>query len=100
LSPIDHGHTFATADTVVGHLDPSAPMPPPQPLLGDGLTSADVLPWIGAAKEISRKEFYDMACALPGPWVVEPDAPDALADALVSRVREVASSLPNSLPRA
>jgi hypothetical protein len=33
LWAIDHGHTFATADTIVGHLDPAAPMPPPPPAI-------------------------------------------------------------------
>lgn len=100
LAPIDHGHTFATADTIVGHLDLAAPLPPRDALLCHGLTQTDILPWTNAAEDITRKEFYDMAQSLPAPWVVEPDAPDALADALVARVRHVAATLPNSFPAA
>jgi HipA-like kinase len=100
LAPIDHGHTFATADTIVGHLDPNASMPGRDALLHEGLTSADLLPWIEAAEDISRQEFYDMARSLPAPWVVEPDAPDALADALFARVRRVAEALPSSFSAA
>jgi hypothetical protein len=39
-----------------------------------------------------------MARSLPAPWVVEPDAPEALADALMGRVRHIATALPNSFP--
>jgi hypothetical protein len=87
---IDHGHTLATGDSISGHLDAALPAVPAPSLLSDGLTPADIAPWVDAAQSIRRVEYYEMVQALPGSWIVEPDAPDTIADALFQRAKGLA----------
>lgn len=100
LWPIDHGHTFAVADTLTGNLDPNRPTSPPMPLLAQGVTLGDAQIWIDAAQSIQRSEFYGMVQQLPAAWVVEPDAPEILADVLVTRVRDMKTGLAQHLPES
>jgi hypothetical protein len=83
LWAIDHGHTFAVANSLMGALGPDAPAAIPVSLMRDRLTRAALDPWIHRAANIDRSEFVRMVASVPGQWVVEPDAPEVLADALV-----------------
>lgn len=87
LWAIDHGHTLATADTVHGQFSAEQETVPPLDLLRQRTTSDDLRPWIERAESIDRHEFKRMVDGLPGPWVVEPDAADTLADALFQRAK-------------
>ncbi len=98
LWPIDHGHTFAVADSLTGSVDPDRPAVAPMPLLAGGVALGDTEMWIDAAESIRRSEFYGMVQQLPAAWVVEPDAPDILADALIARVRTLRAGLAQHLP--
>jgi len=100
LWPIDHGHTFAVADTLADHVDPARPAPPPMALLAQDLSPTDLEPWIVAAESIKRREFYSMVQQLPPSWVAEPDAADILADALIERVRHMRDGLGEQLGSA
>jgi len=93
LWPIDHGHTFAVADTLSGNLDPTRLANPPLELLASGLEAADINHWADQIEAIKRSEFHEIVRALPAAWVVEPDAPDLLADALFARAKLVRAEL-------
>jgi len=93
---IDRGNTFTTTNTL-SQLDPSTPIPQPMALLQPGLQMARAEPWIRSAESISRTEFQAMVRGLPAPWIIEPDAPEMLADALVQRVKNLRGLLSNHL---
>jgi hypothetical protein len=93
LWAIDHGHTLATADTLTGSFDHLQPPIPPIALLRQQIGSDDVRPWCESAAALPRLEYKKMVDALPGPWVVEPDAPDTLADILFQRAQNLAQLL-------
>jgi hypothetical protein len=93
LWAIDHGHTLATADTLKGSFDPLKAPVAPIALLRQQIRLDDVQPWCDSAAALPRLEYKKMVDALPGPWVVEPDAPDTLADILFKRAQNLAQLL-------
>jgi hypothetical protein len=93
LWAIDHGHTLATADTLKGTFDPLQASVPPIALLQQHVGREDVRPWCESAAAVPRVEYKKMVDALPGAWVVEPDAPETLADILFARAQNLAQLL-------
>jgi hypothetical protein len=51
------------------------------------VTAERVEPFIAAAEAIPRHELIAMTAGLPAPWVIEPDAPEKIADVLLARVK-------------
>jgi hypothetical protein len=82
--PVDHGHTFAVADSLQSLPQQDAPYPP-FPLLNEGVTRTHLGAWIDRAKGIEQEEFTAMVRTLPPDWIIEPNAPEELAEALYKR---------------
>lgn len=93
LWAIDHGHTLATADMLRGSFDELQPALEPMTLLRQQISADDIEGWCDTAATVSRVEFKQMVDALPGPWVVEPDAPVTLADILFARAQNLGQLL-------
>ncbi len=85
---IDHGHCFAVSDTVSG-LSATQASPAPIPMVQPYITEELAEPFLEAAESIPRAEFAAMASGLPDPWVIEPDAPETIADVLFARARQL-----------
>jgi hypothetical protein len=85
---IDHGHCFAVSDTLTG-LSATQASPAPIPMVQPYLTEELAEPFLKAAEAIPRGEFAAMAAGLPAPWVIEPDAPETIADVLFARARHL-----------
>jgi HipA-like protein len=90
---IDHGNTLATADTLHGSFDELQPAQQPMTLLRQQIGTDDVAGWCETAATVSRLEFKQMVDALPGAWVVEPDASETLADILFARAQNLGQLL-------
>jgi hypothetical protein len=85
---IDHGHSFAVSDTVTG-LSATQASPAPIPMVQPYVREELAEPFLAAAESIPRAEFAAMASGLPSPWVIEPDAPETIANVLFARARQL-----------
>ena len=83
--PIDHGHVLAIADFIEGHLPVDAPAQPPFDLIRPFVTNEAAEPWFDMLEGLRRSDLIAMARGLPAAWIPEPDAPERIADALVTR---------------
>ena len=86
LWPVDHANCLAIADSLQSLPQTTAPFQPFN-LLMENLSRTDIDPWIERAKSIGEEEYADMVRTLPSEWVIEPDAPERLAEALFRRAQ-------------
>jgi hypothetical protein len=84
LWPVDHANCMSVADSLASLPQTDAPFQPFN-LLMENVSRADINPWIERAKSIGEEEYADMVRTLPSEWVIEPDAPERLAEALFRR---------------
>jgi hypothetical protein len=95
---IDHGHTLATAHTLAGHFDATQPCLPPMDLLKHNVSVADLEPSVEAVECLDFSDVYGLIQSLPGEWVIEPDAPENLAEILHQRAKTTRQLLEPHLP--
>jgi hypothetical protein len=88
LWPVDHGHTLAVADALDALQNVDAPYAA-FPLLNEDLTRSDLDPWIERVRGFAQEDFAEMIRTLPQQWVVEPDAPERLAESLYNRAQRL-----------
>jgi hypothetical protein len=81
---VDHANSLAVGDSLSQLQAADAPCHAEQ-TMRERVARTDLEPWIEAVKAISEPEYTSMIEAFPAEWIVEPDAPKRLAEALSKR---------------